>query len=66
MKNPTILIFVFILFFYKVQSQDNVPFKAFFEDKTMRVDYFHTGTATEEHFAVDRILNDGIWSGSKT
>jgi len=31
----------------------------------MRVDYFHSGTADEEHFAVDRILNDGVWSGSK-
>ena len=30
----------------------------------MRVDYFHSGTATEEHFSVDRILSDGEWGGS--
>ena len=66
MKNLSILILVVIIFPIKVQSQDNVPFDTFFENKTMRVDYFHSGTADEEHFAVDRILNDGTWSGSKT
>jgi len=41
-------------------------YKKWFDNKTMRVDYFHSGTADEEHFAVDRILNDGPWAGSKT
>ncbi len=41
-------------------------YNSFFTDQTMRVDYFHTGTATEEHFSVDRIINDGRWAGSKT
>ena len=31
----------------------------------MRVDYFHSGTASEEHFAIDRIVSDGKWAGSK-
>ena len=31
----------------------------------MRLDYFHSGTSSEEHFATDRIVSDGIWSGSK-
>ena len=43
----------------------NVDFSKYFTDKTMRIDYFHSGTATEEHFATDRIVSDGIWSGSK-
>ena len=47
------------------QLVQSINFKDYFENKTMRVDYFHTGTATEEHFAIDRILNDGPWSGSK-
>ena len=46
-------------------SQGNVAFENYFIDKTMRLDYFHAGTATEEHFATDRIISDGIWSGSK-
>lgn len=44
----------------------SVDFKDHFEDKTMRIDYFHSGNASEEHFALDRILSDGPWPGSKT
>lgn len=49
-------------------SQPSLPidFNQYFENKTMRVDYFHAGTATEEHFSLDRVLNDGVWAGSKT
>ncbi len=46
-------------------NKGNVEFTSYFLDKTMRLDYFHSGTATEEHFATDRIVSDGIWSGSK-
>jgi hypothetical protein len=51
----------------KVEAVDNgnVQFENFFSDKTMRLDYFHAGTATEEHFSTDRIVSDGNWSGSK-
>ena len=46
-------------------NKGNVNFETYFLDKTMRLDYFHSGTATEEHFATDRIVSDGIWSGSR-
>jgi hypothetical protein len=49
----------------QVVNDGNVDFSRYFIDKTMRLDYFHSGTAREEHFATDRILSDGIWSGSK-
>jgi IgA Peptidase M64/Peptidase M64 N-terminus len=44
----------------------DVTFASYFKDKTMRLDYFHSGNATEDRFAVDRILSDGPWPGSKT
>jgi hypothetical protein len=47
-------------------NNGNVKFENYFTDRTMRLDYFHSGTASEEHFAKDRIVSDGIWSGSKT
>jgi IgA Peptidase M64/Peptidase M64 N-terminus len=31
--------------------------------RTMRLDYVHSGTATEEHFALDRVVLDGAWPG---
>src|SRR5689334_13389124 len=34
---------------------------------TLRVDYNHKGTATEEHFSVDRIVREPLaWPGSPT
>lgn len=44
----------------------SINFDEYFESNTMRVDYFHTGNAEVEYFAIDRILNDGEWAGSKT
>ena len=34
--------------------------------QTLRVDYVHTGTATEEHFALERLRIEGEWPGSRT
>jgi hypothetical protein len=49
----------------QVVNNGNVVFDNYFLDKTMRLDYFHSGTAKEEHFAKDRVVSDGIWSGNK-
>ncbi len=40
-------------------------FNAHFLDKTMRLDFYHLGTASEDHIAFDRIVSDGPWPGSK-
>lgn len=56
----SILIFFFPFFLFS-QSYDQ-----FFMDKTMRVDYHHTGTKGTEIFALDKVYQEGIWSGSKT
>ena len=48
-----------------VVNNGNVNFDNYFINKTMRVDYFHTGNSETEHFAVDKILSDGKWYGSK-
>lgn len=38
-----------------------------FVDKTMRVDYFHTSTPRgDEILALDRVVSDGPWPGSRT
>ena len=48
-----------------VQQTGNVVFDKYFAGKTMRLDYNHSGTSKEEHFAVDRIISDGPWPGNK-
>ncbi len=40
-------------------------FPTFFTEKTMRLDYYHTGGG-HELFAVDQVVSDGPWAGSRT
>ena len=45
-------------------AQPGAPFDF---DRTMRVNYFHTGGPTSgEIVALDRVMNDGSWAGSRT
>jgi hypothetical protein len=40
-------------------------YPALFTEKTMRVDYYHTGGG-QEVFALDQVVADGPWAGSRT
>jgi hypothetical protein len=40
-------------------------FNAHFVDRTLRVDYLHVGNATEEFFTLDRLVEQGVWAGSR-
>ena len=37
-----------------------------FTGMTLRVDYDHVGTASEEHLALERVRVEGAWPGSRT
>lgn len=37
-----------------------------FTGRTLRVDYQHAGTAQEEHIALNRLIVEGEWPGSRT
>jgi hypothetical protein len=41
-------------------------FDTHFADKTMRVDYFHTGGDGREIVSLERVVSDGPWPGSRT
>lgn len=41
-------------------------FDDLFTSRTMRVDYFHTGSGGRETVALDRVVSDGPWPGSRT
>ncbi len=58
------IFFIFLMTVFSLSGQ--TLFDTHFEHKTMRVDYFHTGNAESEHFAVDEIICDGPWSGNST
>jgi hypothetical protein len=62
----TILTLLLALWQTKAAPQ-RVEYDAFFTTETMRVDYFHTGGPTSgETFALDRVVDDGPWAGSRT
>ncbi len=47
-----------------MNAQPNPHFDQYFENQTMRVDYFHIGDADSEIITIDRIYQYGIWAGS--
>jgi len=40
-------------------------YDVYFTPKTLRVDYFHTGTKAEEWFSLDQVYQEGAWPGSR-
>jgi hypothetical protein len=49
-----------------VRAEQPAGYHEWFTDRTMRVDYFHTGDAKAETIALDRVVSDGAWPGSRT
>ncbi len=47
-------------------AQSGPDFDRFFVDKTLRVDYYHTGNSQKELITLDRLYEQGIWAGSRT
>lgn len=62
----TVFLFLFCSIFSQNVKSEDIRFSDYFQNKTMRVDYFHTGNNVTEVFAIDRIVNDGDWAGSLT
>ena len=56
----------FLLAFFFVTNAFAAQFDELFLDKTMRVNYFHTGVRGEEIIALDSVVSDGPWPGSRT
>lgn len=64
-KTGFILIFILLLVTYSL-AQNQTLFQQFFSDKTMRVDYFHSGTKGVDIFSLDQAYEQSIWAGSQT
>ena len=60
------LFLAFLLVATALGSRADVPFDSYFVDRTMRVDYFHTGGPAGEVLALDQVVSDGAWAGSTT
>jgi hypothetical protein len=55
-----------VAFLITALSASAATFDQHFTDRTMRLDYFHTGKVGTEIVALDEIVSDGPWAGSRT
>jgi hypothetical protein len=49
-----------------VPSTQQIAYDTYFTAQAMRVDYVHSGGLGEEIVALDRVVSDGAWPGSRT
>jgi hypothetical protein len=47
-----------------VFAQGSNPFSDYFQDSTLRIDYYHIGNSSEEIITFDRLLRQGSWAGN--
>lgn len=60
-----IRLFGLLVFLATAATAQPTGFDARFTGKTLRFDYFHSGTAKEEHVSLDKIRLEGDWPGSR-
>ncbi|WP_422360976.1 M64 family metallopeptidase [Reichenbachiella sp.] len=46
------------------EQKSKTPFETYFSDKTLRIDYFHTGDAKSESVEIDQLYSYEGWAGS--
>jgi len=56
----SILIIIILSSFLRAE----INFDEYFLDKTLRIDYYHTGHAEQEIFSLDMIYEYGVWAGN--
>jgi hypothetical protein len=65
MKRLAVVVFLAAVIAGCARAQKGPAFDAWFIDKTMRVDYFHSGNSAEETIALDQVYDQGLWAGSR-
>lgn len=65
MKNRVLFSLLVVFISASSLAQTGPPFDRYFIDKTMRLDYFHTGTHDREVYSYDEIFQEPVWAGSQ-
>jgi hypothetical protein len=56
---------IIAVFFLSLPIFGQIKFNDYFIDRTLRLDFYHTGNKTSETISFDKLIEEGIWSGSK-
>jgi IgA Peptidase M64/Peptidase M64 N-terminus len=57
---------IFLVVFLFLAHQSDAQFSKFFEEKTLRLDYYHCGNAETEQYFFDELIQEQFWAGSQT
>ncbi|HSW55383.1 MAG TPA: peptidase M64 N-terminal domain-containing protein, partial [Ignavibacteriaceae bacterium] len=57
------ILIYFILISLSIYPQIN--FNDYFDNKTLRLDYFHTGDKENDFYSIDELIEEPYWGGSK-
>lgn len=66
MKRSIPIITVLMITFSSCEINSGPVFSNFFEDGTLRIDYFHSGNAISETVKIDNFYSYDTWAGSKS
>jgi len=53
-----------LLVFFSLVTYGQVDFDEFFYNKTLRLDYYHSGDHTSDSYSFDKLLEEPFWGGS--
>ncbi len=57
--------YLFFSFLFISISYSQINFDDYFESKTLRFDYFHTGDSLNDFYSFDELIEEPYWGGSK-
>lgn len=56
---------LFLLLALSLAFSSQAQFRKYFENQTLRIDYYHSGSAEDEYFMDDEIFREGPWAGPR-
>ena len=61
-SNFILIVIIIVLSSFTVRAD----YDFYFQNKTLRIDYYHSGNQKEEFYSIDELIEEPLWGGSKT
>jgi len=65
MPRPPMLLIGLLCVPFLLWCKNDPAYENYFDDKTLRIDYFHIGDSEREIVTLDQVYSYGIWAGSR-
>ncbi len=57
---------IFFILFLSLPLFAQIKFDDYFQNKTLRIDYYHTGDSADDYYSIDELKEEPFWGGSHT